>query len=70
MDKKKIAIFLLLIGLWFYWFQWRPARIRKECWQYAQDHIKIESEKLEDFNKYTKAVNFVFDDCLKMKGLE
>ena len=33
MKKKEalIVLFILLITGWFYWFQWRPSEIRKEC---------------------------------------
>lgn len=112
-------IFLLLAG-WFYWYQWRPVKIRQDCWQYSSEQIEIERKKLledlvsdpnkniteekiqqfksamlkkgyppkdidefiqfklktyrEDvvegkFDMFTEAVNFVYEDCLKMKGL-
>lgn len=28
---KPIHILILLACIWFYWFQWRPSQIRKQC---------------------------------------
>lgn len=35
MNKQKLymAIGLLILTGWFYWFQWRPSEIRKQCFR-------------------------------------
>lgn len=30
-NNKIIALVIILMFGWFYWFQWRPTNIRKEC---------------------------------------
>lgn len=53
-----------LIAFWFYWFQWRPSQIRKECSKYPDKTTKSSlfrsSETTE--NEYT--------DCLHKNGLK
>lgn len=31
MKEKYIILLIIIIFGWFYWFQWRPTEIRKEC---------------------------------------
>lgn len=58
-----IALSLILgIGL-FYWFQWRPSEIRKECGKQT-----IEDSKKENWNAWT--INARYRGCLILKGAE
>ena len=63
---KKVLVILmgiLLFGGLFYWFQWRPSEIRKECDQIAWSRLKEYNETLDWYDyKYTQ--------CLHSKGLK
>ena len=53
---------IALIAGWFYWFQWRPAQIRKDC--LAQiSKTSGEAGSVSAFNNY-------FRVCLARKGLK
>lgn len=90
MKSNKLALFIfvfliLLIAGWFYWFQWRPADIRKSCHGIAVDKavdlfkVKIESPPGEPTEADKIAVEqgmYLKDDydsyyekCLHKKGL-
>ncbi len=60
MNDRNIYVFLIgaviLGALAFYWFEWRPAQIRKECWN-AMPSISDYNEK-------------VYQSCLRLYGLE
>lgn len=65
-----VILALVLIAL-FYWFQWRPSEIRKDCVRYANEHVKVETGSKEiDIDKFIKANDFVYKDCLKARGQE
>ena len=59
-----ISIFLLLVG-WFYYFQWRPTKIRKECYKYAYG-----TPNLGSTSEWQKATSYYYEACLKRNGLE
>lgn len=72
MNKKTIIILSILIILIstgiFYWFQWRPTQIRKNCYNLAiknpfKNPNATETERRSE-------LNFVYQNCLKMNGLE
>lgn len=86
---KLITILLtifVLIGLWFYWFQWRPSNIRKKCFEYAADKAKMLYEKKVDIapgepsdlqkasveqGMFLKTDNEeYYEDCLHKEGLK
>lgn len=60
----KIAVMFILVFIIngvFYWFQWRPTQVRKECAEKFQDR-EIEFGRLyKGSNRYL--------DCLHEKGL-
>ncbi|MFH1822511.1 MAG: hypothetical protein ABH830_02305 [Patescibacteria group bacterium] len=65
-----IIIFLILSGA-FYWFQWRPTQIRKECFKVKQETREVYSplrsvsdEKMEEYAETN------YQDCLRKHGLE
>lgn len=84
MKKQTILYFAVGVAIFgvFYWFQFRPTKIRKECWERIE---KIKSGELEIVNdgvfglddevrldlKYggQKAIDEVFDNCLRKHGL-
>jgi hypothetical protein len=59
--NKVLYVFLIILGILFYWFQIRPAQIRKVCGElallYAQNYESSEYEH-------------VYQGCLHEKGLE
>lgn len=63
-NKKKISLILLgffLLCGWFYWFQWRPAKIRSYCdWK----------AKSKSYWKVTKNYDANYNSCLHEKGLK
>jgi hypothetical protein len=66
--KFIILIVILLLGFSFYWFEWRPAQIRKEC------NIKAlqQTDEGKGLFKNTEAItfyNFTYALCLHEKGL-
>lgn len=55
-------ILLVILGFAFYWFQWRPSEIRKECSRQSL----IESGAISQSSNYS----FFYELCLKEHGLE
>lgn len=51
-----VVIILIVIGGTFYWFQWRPAEIRKNCYR-----INLGTEERFEMN---------YKNCLLNNGLE
>jgi len=63
--KAKIILGIVgvaLIGGAFYWFQWRPSQIRKEC-QFVATHPL-------GFTALLVANEARYQDCLRQHGLE
>lgn len=50
-----ITIFILLLGVLFYWYEWRPSQIKKEC------HISAKERAW--------AYDSVYKSCLNSKGI-
>jgi len=72
---------LFCIGGAFYWFQWRPAKIRSYCHHQANEKAKLtikESSLIDVYypseeqeNKIsTEKYKFLYDNCLHSKGLK
>ena len=63
-NKNKVVLILLgllLLTGWFYWFQYRPAKIRSYCdW-------KVRSKTNW---RVTKSYNEKYNSCLHEKGLK
>ena len=64
-------VMLAILGFVFYWFQWRPRKIRIECNDSA---FKSSMESL-DVSSYTQSgrmdlKNKFYIDCLRYSGLE
>ncbi|MBU3924462.1 MAG: hypothetical protein V1732_02730 [Patescibacteria group bacterium] len=69
MDKKLIfsliiGILILGIGL-FYWYEWRPSQIVKQCNKEAVEKAK----GIEDGNQAIKIYDTRYMTCLREKGL-
>lgn len=68
--KMKIVhglVILVILGGAFYWFQWRPSQIRKECYNSA---IKNPFNIYNSESERRANLNFVYGNCLKRNGLE
>ncbi len=74
MDKLKeykyIVLGVVILGAAFYWFQLRPAQIRKEC--YAKTLATMSNFSAfgsEVVIKETKQKEVEYENCLKSRGL-
>jgi len=62
-----ILLIVFLIAVWFYWFQWRPTRIRAKC----VDEISSEVQKIIGTPaEIQKAYDLFYEACLNRKGLK
>lgn len=57
-----LIICLIFIAGWFYWFQWRPTQIRKEC-------LNEVKEKAKDKTTLDEG-NYLYGICLISRGLK
>lgn len=57
--NKILTLILVLILLLFYWFQYRPSQIRKDCSSIA----------LEQYDSYSPYYKTTYDACLQKQGL-
>lgn len=62
-QKTIFLTFFVLLALWFYWYQYRPSEIRKECLQ----KIRNEMKKRDVSNK---GANHIYRACLVSQGME
>jgi hypothetical protein len=53
-----IVLVIAILGGWFYWFQWRPTQIRKDC-----------SYRTYNGKQYPND-NDMYEACLHQRGLE
>lgn len=75
-ENKLIVILLVVIlGLAFYWYEWRPAQIKGKCSQRATEGVNITLrgpvgflEKLHPCLR--KSYDQCYEICLQEKGLE
>lgn len=57
-----ITLILILVAGYFYWFQWRPSQIRKDCAEKYPTNLGMKS----DIDK----AKTNYDHCLHEKGLK
>lgn len=73
-----VLVVILLIGGAFYWFQFRPTKIRKECWAWVE---KVKNSEIENNGKYVpgqvaarygaqEVIDNLYNNCLRERGLE
>ena len=68
MNKRQILIiltlFIAILAVAFYWYEWRPTQIRKNCYDsIINNPFKTELEQQNESE-------LQYQDCLKMNGLE
>lgn len=67
-----ILMIFVLISLWFYWFEWRPAKIRSDC-DYEMLTVDAATAKYLDEDTRPKSIeeyNLRFMRCIHRKGLK
>lgn len=67
MNIKNISIILLvavILGVVFYWYEYRPVVVRKVCTQKAFE--LIEASDNEGMSRW----NWIYSTCLHKRGLE
>jgi predicted negative regulator of RcsB-dependent stress response len=54
-----VAIILILVIGWFYWSQFRPSSIKKQC----------AKSSTHTYGQVTELVDDEYNQCIKLKGL-
>ena len=66
-----LALLILLLGSgWFYWYELRPSKIRKECQEYSFSAMMEMAKKSYGSEGLEEVVNVLYYDCIRKKGLE
>jgi len=70
MKKGNYFLILAIIFLlgWFYWFQWRPSNIRKDCYQFVRDRQVEAKNNNKSFS--FKSADQYYRNCLILHGLK
>ncbi len=58
---------LVVLAFGFYWFQWRPAQIKKDCVAKMFDSGMLKGEK--DISTFTQEYDIGYKICLQKHGL-
>lgn len=63
-----ILIIIAILGLSFYWFEWRPTQIRQRCFAEAE----FDKRATLEFNDAVRQefIDTYYKNCLKRFGLE
>lgn len=78
-----LAVLIISIAGWFYWYQWRPSQIIKACEKEAEDLSLVDLRNLSDFNiqngiiadtktgdeQYNGYYTIRYQKCLRKNGL-
>lgn len=92
LTKKNRNVLLTILGVGiiaaglFYWYQWRPSEIRKECSQIRDESINnVETDLLDTPGRFVlkssltkderiktklSLIKVKYDNCLSEKGLD
>ena len=62
-----ILVSILIVGGWFYWFQWKPAEIRKEC---NKEALEIATSSNIEYDNEIKLYKIGYEICKRSKGLK
>ena len=65
LNAFKVFLVLIAIGGWFYWFQYRPIQIRKDCWQKVKEVSSAGKGAVS-----AEGMNKFYSICLVGKGLK
>ena len=58
-----LLLFIVGLGVLFYWYEWRPSDIRKSCDVIAWEHAN------KRYSNRSEAYKFKYEQCLHSKGL-
>lgn len=58
---------LLLIAGWFYWYEWRPAKIRGRCLAQVQSSLRVVSVS-NDIER-NRLIELEYKNCIRVWGL-
>lgn len=64
--KYIILILLIVLGLSFYWYEWRPSRAYLYCDELVRKVIK-QDDKVDN---WTTVYDYGFKVCLRQKGIK
>ncbi|MFA7385802.1 MAG: hypothetical protein WCZ99_02570 [Candidatus Paceibacterota bacterium] len=69
--KELFIIGLIILGLAFYWYEYRPSQIKKECFNKARDfRIEVNNKDISiSFEDLNKRYDFIYKNCLRAEGL-
>ena len=67
-----ILVSILIVGGWFYWFQWRPSQARAECTKSSATKLReLASDKaISTISDGDKVYDLYYRLCMGQKGLE
>ena len=65
--KYIILIGLVILGFSFYWYEWRPTKIKERCSADARFDTRVLSLNDEEYQKF---INTYYEDCLMRFGLK
>ena len=57
---------VVVLGLVFYWYEFRTAQAKKECTKKATEAVRGNDYSIDTG---VKAYDFVYENCLRQKGL-
>ena len=63
-----LIIIIIVISGAFYWYEWRPTKIKERC--STEAHFDMRAVLELDDNKRQEFINNYYDDCLMRFGLE
>ena len=69
--NKFLVVFILLIGLLFYWYSYRPVHVKEKCSAEANFNAKgreVGFDYLENQRIYDIAYNSAYKECLNNNG--
>ena len=66
--KFIILIVIIILGFAFYWYEWRPSKIKQQCSAEARFDRRTTLE-LDDI-KRQEFINTYYEDCLMRFGLK
>ncbi len=65
-----ISLFVVILGLAFYWYEYRPQKIRKDCYKRAQNFYVSAAEEVASNKSVEEIQNNLYVDCLMWSGLK
>ncbi len=69
-EEYKFIIVLapIVLVVAFYWYEWRPSQIKKECYKVAEVKANVNAFLLHEYD-VKKESDYYYKNCLIEKGL-